>query len=163
MRGRWRPGAFPTQDVQHLFEHKRRGDSGMGGPTIRSAPERRFPLGRRQRMNFWSEPIRRLCVAPRVKHSRVVVCWREGLHLRHAAAVVRAASKFRSTVHLKCGGRIANLRSILSVLALCATMGTALDLEVSGDDEQDATVAIEQIFSGHDGGDVVTDVTGKRM
>jgi phosphotransferase system HPr-like phosphotransfer protein len=47
---------------------------------------------------------------------------------------------------------MANLRSILSILSLCATMGTALDLEVMGDDEHDATHAVEQVFSSHSGG-----------
>ncbi|HVU24927.1 MAG TPA: HPr family phosphocarrier protein [Opitutus sp.] len=97
-----------------------------------------------------------------MKNSRVVVLWRNGLHLRQAAALVRAAEAFRSTIHLKCGGRVANLRSILSVVALCATMGMTIDVEVSGDDEQDATVAIEQVFSTHDAGDTATDVVRKK-
>ena len=82
-----------------------------------------------------------------MKHSEVVVPWREGLHLRTAAALVRAAQNFRSTILLKSGGKIADLRSILSILALCATMGTTLTVEASGDDEQDATQAIEQAFA----------------
>ena len=98
-----------------------------------------------------------------VKQSRVIVCWRDGLHLRPATAVVRAAAKYRSTMLLKCGSRMANLRSILSVVALCATMGTALDLEVSGDDEQDAIMAIEQVFSAHDATDMPTEVRSRRL
>jgi phosphocarrier protein len=86
-----------------------------------------------------------------MKRCKLIVPWPEGLHLRPAAALVRAAQGFRSTIHLTCEGRIANLRSILGVMALCATMGTGLDLEISGEDEQDAIQAIEQIFadSGH--------------
>jgi len=63
--------------------------------------------------------------------------------------LVRVARGFRSTIHLKCGEKIADLRSIMSIIALCATMGTGLDIEVTGDDEQDATQAIEQVFSAH--------------
>jgi phosphocarrier protein len=62
---------------------------------------------------------------------------------------VEVASQFRSTVYLKCGGKIADLRSILSIIALCATMGTGLDVEATGDDEQDAVQAIERVFSSH--------------
>lgn len=82
-----------------------------------------------------------------MKRSRVVVPWPEGLHLRPAAVLVRTAQRYRSTIQLRCEDRIANLRSILSIMALCATMGAGLDLEISGDDELDASTAIEHLFS----------------
>jgi phosphotransferase system HPr (HPr) family protein len=87
-----------------------------------------------------------------MKRSRIVVPWPEGLHLRPATRLVRVAQGFRSTVSLKCGDRIADLRSILSLLALCATLGTALDLEAVGDDEQYAAEAVERVFSSSDSG-----------
>lgn len=90
-----------------------------------------------------------------MKRLTVVVRWHGGLHLRPAAKLVQVAKQFQSTVFLKCGGKIADLRSILSVLALCATMGTGLDVEAAGDDEDDAVQAIEQVFSSHGGGDAV--------
>lgn len=81
-----------------------------------------------------------------MKCSKVVVPWREGLHLRHAATLVKLTGLFRSTIRLKYGPKIADLRSILSIISLCATMGTALDIEASGDDEVEATRAVEQVF-----------------
>lgn len=81
-----------------------------------------------------------------MKRATVVVNWNEGLHLRHAARLVRAAQTFRSTIVLKCCGRIADLHSILSVIALCATMGAAIEIEANGDDEQEAANTIEQVF-----------------
>jgi phosphocarrier protein len=84
-----------------------------------------------------------------MKRSRVVVLWKYGLHLRPAAKLVQVAKDFHSTIQLKCGGKVADLRSILSIMALCATMGTGLDVEAAGDDEQDAIQAIEQVFSSH--------------
>lgn len=81
-----------------------------------------------------------------VKRSLVVVAWREGLHLRPASGLVRLAHTFRSSIWLRCGEKTANLRSILSVMALCAAMGTPLDVEASGDDEQEAVAAVEQAF-----------------
>ena len=89
-----------------------------------------------------------------MKRSKVVVGWREGLHLRPAARLVRVAQRFHSSISLTFGGRIADLRSILSVIALCATMGAALDIEVIGEDEQNAIEAVEQAFSSGDGDDV---------
>ncbi len=85
-----------------------------------------------------------------MKRTSVVVPWDTGLHLRHAATLVRTAEKFRSAMSLTCGGRNANVRSIISVIALCATMGTVLDLETVGDDEQEAASAIEQVFASAD-------------
>ena len=81
-----------------------------------------------------------------MKNSKVVVPWREGLHLRHAAKLVQVARFFRSTISLKHGPKIADLRSIVSIISLCATMGTTLDVEVRGDDEAEATRAVEQAF-----------------
>jgi phosphotransferase system HPr (HPr) family protein len=41
----------------------------------------------------------------------------------------------------------ANAKSILSVLTLGAAIGTELTLRVDGDDEAEAFVAIQEIFS----------------
>jgi phosphotransferase system HPr (HPr) family protein len=82
-----------------------------------------------------------------MKTSTVVVPWREGLHLRHAVKLVQLSKFFRSTISLKGGGKMADLRSIISLIALCATMGTTLDIEVCGEDEAEATRAVEQAFS----------------
>jgi len=81
-----------------------------------------------------------------MKLAKVTVPWSEGLHLRQAVRLVKAARSFHSSIKLKCGGRIADLRSIISVLALCATVGMTLEVEVAGDDEQDAAQTVEQIF-----------------
>ena len=82
-----------------------------------------------------------------MKQSSVVVPWREGLHLRPAAKLVQTVKNFRATVFLKSGAKIADLRSIVSIISLCATMGTTLDVEAVGEDEYDATRAVEQVFS----------------
>jgi phosphocarrier protein len=81
-----------------------------------------------------------------MKHARVTVPWSEGLHMRYAVKLVKVAQRFSSTIHLKCDGKIANLRSIISIVTLCATMGTVIDVEVAGEDEQAAAQSVEQIF-----------------
>jgi len=82
-----------------------------------------------------------------MKRSTVVVPWNEGLHLRPAAQLVRVAQRFSSTILMSCDEKIADVRSILSVIALCATMGTVIDIEVTGEDEQTAIEALELAFS----------------
>ena len=83
-----------------------------------------------------------------MKTKQVTIRWREGLQLRHAARLVQSALRFHSRVILRCGEKVADARSVLSVCALCATMGTVLELEVNGDDEAAATHTVEQVFLG---------------
>ena len=71
-----------------------------------------------------------------------------GLHARAAAQLVRLASGFKSCIKLKRidNAVIADAKSILSVLTLAASKGTRLELEVEGEDEQEALQAVEEIF-----------------
>ena len=85
-----------------------------------------------------------------MKLSQVQIPWKEGLHLRRAAKLVQVAQSFRSTVLLKCGGKIADARSIMSVLLLTAGMSAVVDIETTGDDEANASKAIERIFTSDD-------------
>ena len=72
-----------------------------------------------------------------------------GLHARAAAQLVRRAANFRSLITLRRtdSGASANAKSILSVLALAASIGTTLSLEVDGEDERDAFNAIREMFA----------------
>ncbi len=78
----------------------------------------------------------------------VTVPWQEGLHLRPTVQLVRVAKTFRSTISLKCGPNLADSRSVLSIMLLCASMGTVLEVEVSGEDEQQAAEALKLVFIG---------------
>ena len=74
---------------------------------------------------------------------------RLGLHARAAAKLVRVASGYESQVSLR---RIdtsvsADAKSILSLLMLAASHGTALQASVEGVDEEAAINAIEQLFA----------------
>jgi len=71
-----------------------------------------------------------------------------GLHARAAAQVVRLANSFRSNIVLerRDSAVFANAKSILSVLTLAASIGTELNIKVTGEDEFDAIEAVEQLF-----------------
>lgn len=79
----------------------------------------------------------------------IEVTSRLGLHARAAANLVRVASRFKSKLTLQRpeGGLEADAKSILSILTLAASYGTALKLVASGDDEQEALEAIVDLFS----------------
>ena len=81
-----------------------------------------------------------------MRKTKVVVPWHDGLHARPATSLVKLARNFRSTILIKTRERAADAKSILSVLLLCAAMGTLLEVEVAGEDESTAALAIEQLF-----------------
>ena len=72
-----------------------------------------------------------------------------GLHARAAAQLVRFAGTFRSRImlHREDTGAFANAKSILSVLALAASVGTVLKIEIEGEDERQAFDALTAIFA----------------
>lgn len=81
--------------------------------------------------------------------SKVKVVNQLGLHARAAAQLVRLASGFKSRITLKRidNAVVADAKSILSVLTLAASKRTRLELEIDGEDEQEALPAIEEIFA----------------
>jgi len=85
-----------------------------------------------------------------MKHSTLVVSWTDGLKFRPAARIIRTAQQFHSSVALRCGERIADVRSILGIVALCATLGASITIEASGEDEDRAVEAIAKVFASGD-------------
>jgi phosphocarrier protein HPr len=65
-----------------------------------------------------------------------------GLHARASAKLTKLASSFSSEVHLARNGRRVNAKSIMGVMMLAAGMGSEVELEVEGSDEQAAAQAI---------------------
>jgi len=57
----------------------------------------------------------------------------------------------QSVVLLKCGERVADARNILSIVALCAVLGSSVEIQAYGDDAQSSAEAVERILS--DGAD----------
>lgn len=70
---------------------------------------------------------------------------RLGLHARAAAKLVQLVGGFRSDTRLAYRGREINAKSIMGVMMLAAGMGSEVEIEVEGPDEQacmDALVAL---------------------
>jgi phosphocarrier protein len=70
---------------------------------------------------------------------------RLGLHARAAARFVHTASRFRSRVTAGRDGRVMDGKSILGILLLAASQGTAVELAVDGPDEQEAMRALVEL------------------
>ena len=67
---------------------------------------------------------------------------RLGLHARASAKLTKLAGGFRSEVFMSRNGRRVNAKSIMGVMMLAAGMGTEVELEIDGDDEQFAMAAL---------------------
>ena len=76
--------------------------------------------------------------------SEVAVALPEGvaLHARPAGAFVKTALRFQSSLTVASNGKLANAKSILSVLALGAAGGSLLRLSADGEDAAAALDAL---------------------
>jgi phosphocarrier protein HPr len=78
----------------------------------------------------------------------VMVKNRLGLHARAAARFVHAANAFHSRVTVTRDGRTMDGKSILGILLLAASQGTALRLGAEGEDEDAAVAALVALVEG---------------
>ena len=74
-----------------------------------------------------------------------------GLHARASAKLTQAASGFKSEVWIARNGRRVNAKSIMGVMMLAAGLGSTVELETNGEDEQAAIDAIEKLFANRFG------------
>ena len=83
---------------------------------------------------------------PEIAKKRIHIRSRSGLHARPAALFVQVANRFRSTVKVRRGRRLADGKSIMGVLTLAAGRGAVIEITAQGPDAQDAIRALEQIL-----------------
>jgi phosphocarrier protein HPr len=70
-----------------------------------------------------------------------------GLHARASAKLTKLAGSFESDVFLTRNERRVNAKSIMGVMMLAAGIGSVVELEVSGADEQAAADAIAALVA----------------
>ncbi len=80
--------------------------------------------------------------------STITISNRLGLHARASAKLTKLAGGFRSDVHLSRNGRRVNAKSIMGVMMLAAGLGSEVEIEVTGDDEQAAMEALRALIDG---------------
>ena len=69
-----------------------------------------------------------------------------GLHARASAKLTKLAGGFGSDIHLSRSGRRVNAKSIMGVMMLAAGMGTVIEIEIDGADEQPAMSALRALI-----------------
>ena len=79
--------------------------------------------------------------------STITISNKLGLHARASAKLTKLAGSFRSDVFMSRNGRRVNAKSIMGVMMLAAGLGTEVEMEVEGDDEQAAHNAIVALIN----------------
>jgi len=74
--------------------------------------------------------------------SNLTISNKLGLHARASAKLTKLAGSFRSEVHMSRNTRRINAKSIMGVMMLAAGLGSEVELETDGDDEQAAMDAL---------------------
>ncbi len=77
----------------------------------------------------------------------VTISNRLGLHARASAKLTKLAGGFKSEVFMSRNGRRVNAKSIMGVMMLAAGLGSEVEIETSGADEQQAIDAITALIN----------------
>ena len=80
--------------------------------------------------------------------SSITISNKLGLHARASAKLTKLAGGFRSEIHLSRAGRRINAKSIMGVMMLAAGLGSEIEIETDGPDEQEAMGALRELIDG---------------
>ncbi|MFC7785855.1 MULTISPECIES: HPr family phosphocarrier protein [Rossellomorea] len=75
---------------------------------------------------------------------QVEVKLKTGLQARPAALFVQEANRFSSEIFLEKDGKKVNAKSIMGLMSLAISTGSAITLVADGSDEEEALVALER-------------------
>ena len=70
-----------------------------------------------------------------------------GLHARASAKLTKLAGSFPCSVFMSRGGRRINAKSIMGVMMLAAGIGSELEMETDGEQEQEAMDALVALIN----------------
>lgn len=88
-----------------------------------------------------------------MKNATIVIVNKLGMHARASAKFVSLASQFRSDIVLGRNGQHANGKSIMGIMMLAAGKGSQLELQVNGQDEDQAIQALRSLVENRFGED----------
>jgi phosphocarrier protein HPr len=80
--------------------------------------------------------------------TRITISNKLGLHARASAKLTKLAGGFQSDVFMMRGERRVNAKSIMGVMMLAAGLGTEVEVETDGPDEQAAMDALLALIDG---------------
>ena len=77
----------------------------------------------------------------------LIVQNRSGIHARVSTVIAQRCKGFTSEIRLRNGSVVADCRSVLDLLSLGASDGTAVQLEVTGEDAADVVNMMTAMFA----------------
>ena len=77
----------------------------------------------------------------------LVISNKLGLHARASAKLTKLASSFKCEVFMTRNSRRVNAKSIMGIMMLAAGLGSEVELETEGEDEQQATDALTALVN----------------
>ncbi len=80
--------------------------------------------------------------------SSITISNKLGLHARASAKLTKLAGSFRCEVFLSRNQRRVNAKSIMGVMMLAAGLGSEVEIETDGEDEQAAMAALRELIDG---------------
>ncbi len=95
----------------------------------------------------------------KILHKTVMIQNTRGLHARAAAKFVKCAEGFNASVIVTKDENNVSGTSIMGLMMLAASQGTAINISVSGDDAEDALAALEALVCDKFGEDQDDDST----
>jgi len=69
-----------------------------------------------------------------------------GMHARAAGAFVKTSEKFKSDIKVSKDGMEVNGKSIMGLMMLAAQKGSSIILDISGEDETEAHIALKELI-----------------
>jgi phosphocarrier protein HPr len=83
--------------------------------------------------------------------SSITISNKLGLHARASAKLTKMAGGFKSEIFLSRNNRRVNAKSIMGVMMLAAGLGSEVEIEAEGIDEEQAMAALRTLIEGRFG------------
>ncbi len=81
-----------------------------------------------------------------MKEYKYTICDDAGIHARPAGLFVKEAEKFNSNIKIKAGDKEADGKRLFSIMSLGVKKGDEVTIVASGDDENNAIVALSEFL-----------------
>lgn len=84
-----------------------------------------------------------------MQHKEVEIINKLGLHARASAKFTKLASQFQCEVWLTRKDRKINAKSIMGVMTLAASIGSIVEIETNGEDEDEAMASLVALVADY--------------
>ncbi len=88
-----------------------------------------------------------------LEKKNLIISNKLGLHARATMKLVYTACRYSAKINKTYNGRRIDAKDILQTLSLAAAMGSQIDFEIDGPDEQEAMIAITKLIQDKFGED----------